>query len=89
MTPEDATDKTVKWYSLNAEDSQKESPVTIEEDGDGMLTPVSSGKATITAISNSATSLSAKITVTVTDKAKDVKDKVDALGRSLSTAKQI
>lgn len=54
-----------------------------------MLTPVSSGKATITAISNSATSLSAKITVTVTDKAKDVKDKVDALGETLSTAKQI
>lgn len=80
VTPEDATDKTVKWYSLNAEESQEESPVTIEEDGDGMLTPVSSGKATITAISNSATSLSAKITVTVTDKAKDVKDKVDALG---------
>lgn len=80
VAPEDTTDKTVKWYSLNAEDSQKESPVTIEEDGDGTLTPVSSGKATITAISNSATSLSAKITVTVTDKAKDVKDKVDSLG---------
>ncbi len=45
-----------------------------------MLTPVKFRKATITAISNSATSLSAKITVTVTDKAKDVKDKVDALG---------
>ena len=80
VAPEDTTDKTVKWYSLNAEDSQKESPVTIEEDGDGTLTPVSSGKATMTAISNSATSLSAKITVTVTDKAKDVKDKVDSLG---------
>lgn len=80
VTPEDATDKTVKWYSLNAEESQEESPVTIEEDGDGTLTPVSEGKATVTAISNSSTGLSAKITVTVTDKAKDVKDKVDALG---------
>lgn len=80
ITPEDTTDKTVKWYSLNAEDSQKDSPVTIEEDGDGTLTPVSAGKATITAISNSATSLNAQITVTVTDKAKEVKEKVDALG---------
>ncbi len=81
VSPEDATDKTVKWYAMNPDDpTNPDTAVTVEEDGEGIVTPVKAGKAIITVIPNSAPDLKATTEIEVTDKAAEVKSMVEDLG---------
>lgn len=80
FTPSDATDQTVKWYAMDADTSDTiDTPVTVEENGDGTITPVRKGNAVVTAITNDG-SKTATSYITVTDIASDIIASIDKLG---------
>lgn len=57
VTPAEAKDRTVTWYSSDES--------VAEVDGNGFVTPVSVGKATVTAVSNADKTMKASAAVTV------------------------
>ncbi len=72
IMPENATIQTVKWYSSDEE--------TATVDEKGLVTPKKAGNAEITVISDDGASITDKCHVTITDKAKEVDDLIDAIG---------
>lgn len=72
IMPENATIQTVKWYSSDEETA------TVGEKG--LVTPKKAGNAEITVISDDGASITDKCHVTITDKAKEVDDLIDAIG---------
>lgn len=72
IMPENATIQTVKWYSSDEE--------TATVDEKGFVTPKKAGNAEITVISDDGASITDKCQVTITDKAKEVDDLIDAIG---------
>lgn len=72
IMPENATIQTVKWYSSDEE--------TATVDEKGFVTPKKAGNAEITVISDDGASITDKCHVTITDKAKEVDDLIDAIG---------
>lgn len=72
IMPENATIQTVKWYSSDEE--------TATVDEKGLVTPKKAGNAEITVISDDGASIADKCHVTITDKAKEVDDLIDAIG---------
>lgn len=72
IMPENATIQTVKWYSSDEE--------TATVDEKGLVTPKKAGNAEITVISDDGASITDKCQVTITDKAKEVDDLIDAIG---------
>lgn len=72
IMPENATIQTVKWYSSD------ETTAIVDENG--FVTPKKTGNVEITVISDDGASITDKCQVTITDKAKEVDDLIDAIG---------